>query len=158
SPYTEWGRWLIPLIDAALVTFAIVYPNPFGNEDWLMRPAALRLDNVLYLLVFVGLSTLSYSPRQVIWTGVVGAICWMIGALWVASLPGVNWVPSVAPNDTAGLMDPHAVVLQLLVKQIAVLLIITGVLAGAVARTRSLVLRQVKVERERTQLARYFSS
>ena len=158
SRYTEWGRWIVPLVDAALVTFAIVYPNPFGGEDWLMRPLALRLDNVLYLLVFVGLSTLSYSPRQVIWTGVAGALCWTIGALWVAGLPGSHWTSLVAPSDVAPLSDPHAVVLQLLIKQVAVLLIITGVLAGAVARTRKLVLRQVKAECERTQLARYFSS
>jgi adenylate cyclase len=158
SRYTEWGRWLVPAIDAALVTFALVYPNPFGDEAWMTRPLALRLDNVLYLLLFVGLSTLSYSPRQVIWTGVVGAICWTIGSLWVASLPGAHWTPLIAPNDATGLNDPNAVVLQLLIKQVAVLLIITGVLAGAVARTRKLVLRQVKAERERTQLARYFSA
>ncbi len=158
SPYTEWGRWIVPLIDAALVTFAIVYPNPFGNEDWMVRPLALRLDNVLYLLVFVGLSTLSYSPRLVIWTGAAGALCWTIGALWVASLPGSHWTSLVSPSDVAPLSDPHAVVVQLLIKQVAVLLIITGVLAGAAARTRKLVLRQVKAERERTQLARYFSS
>ena len=158
SRYTEWGRWIVPLVDAALVTFALVYPNPFGGEAWMTRPLALRLDNVLYLLLFVGLSTLSYSPRQVIWTGVAGAICWSIGSLWVANLPGVHWTPLVSPNDATGLNDPHAVVLQLLIKQVAVLLIITGVLAGAVARTRSLVLRQVKAERERTQLARYFSA
>ncbi|HEY2890218.1 MAG TPA: hypothetical protein VGJ31_06300, partial [Dongiaceae bacterium] len=54
SPYTEWGRWLVPAIDSALVTFALVYPNPFGNEAWMTRPLALRLDNVLYLLLFVG--------------------------------------------------------------------------------------------------------
>ena len=158
SPYTEWARWIVPLVDAALVTFALVYPNPFGGEAWMTRPLALRLDNILYLLVFVGLSTLSYSPRQVVWTGVAGAICWTIGALWVASLPGVHWRSFVAPSDATGLNDPHAVILQVLIKQIAVLLIITGVLAGAVARTRSLVLRQVRAERERTQLARYFSA
>ncbi len=122
------------------------------------RPLALRLDNVLYLMLFVGLSTLNYSPRQVIWTGVAGALCWTIGSLWVASLPGVHWTSLVSPSDATGLNDPHAVVLQLLIKQVAVLLIITGVLAGAVARTRKLVLRQVKAERERTQLARYFSA
>jgi adenylate cyclase len=94
----------------------------------------------------------------VIWTGVAGALCWTIGSLWVASLPGVHWTSLVSPSDATGLNDPHAVVLQLLIKQVAVLLIITGVLAGAVARTRSLVFRQVKAERERTQLARYFSA
>ena len=29
---TEWGRWLVPLADMALVTFARLHPNPFGGD------------------------------------------------------------------------------------------------------------------------------
>ncbi len=158
SRATEWGRWLVPLADVALVTFAVIYPNPFGGDEWMTGPVWLRLDNMPYLLLFVALSTLSYSPRQVMWTGIAGALCWIVAAFWVASLPGVHWAPIGAAQLVLGLDSPQAVVPQLLMKQVVVLLVITGVLAGAVARTRSLVLRQVRVERERTQLARYFSA
>ncbi len=158
SPLTEWGRWLVPLADVALVTFAIVYPNPFGGDEWMTRPMSLRLDNMLYLLLFVALSTLSYSPRQVLWTGVAGAICWTIATVWVGSLPGVKWLPMETAAQASGFNDPQGVVAHLLLKQVVLLLVVSGVLAGAVARTRSLVLRQVRVERERTQLARYFSA
>src|SRR5258706_8652455 len=157
SRATEWGRWLVPLADVALVTFAVIYPNPFGGDEWMTGPVWLRLDNMPYLLLFVALSTLSYSPRQVMWTGIAGALCWIVAAFLVASLPGVHWAPIGAAQLVLGLDSPQAVVPQLLMKQVVVLLVITGVLAGAVARTRSLVLRQVRVERERTQLARYFS-
>jgi adenylate cyclase len=44
------------------------------------------------------------------------------------------------------------------VQHALLLLIVAGLLAGAVNRSRALVLRQVKAERERTQLARYFSA
>src|ERR1700690_1991112 len=63
SALTEWGRWLVPLADMALVTFALLHPNPFGGDPGLTPTISLRLDNVLYLLLFVALSTLSYSPR-----------------------------------------------------------------------------------------------
>ncbi len=158
SSLTEWGRWLVPVADMALVVFALLYPNPLGGEAWIARPTVLRFDNVLYLLIFVALSTLSYSPRQVIWTGLAGAVCWTAGVLWVAGLPGAHWVPNITATDAASLGDPQALFLQLVIKQIVLLLVLSGVLAGAVARTRSLVLRQVKAERERTQLARYFSA
>jgi adenylate cyclase len=158
SPLTEWGRWLVPLADMALITFALVYPNPFESDAWMTRPTSLRLDNMLYLLLFVALSTLSYSPRQVLWTGVAGAICWTIATIWVGTLPGVRWLPMETTAQAASFNDPQGIIAHLLLKQVVLLLVISGVLAGAVARTRSLVLRQVRVERERTQLARYFSA
>jgi adenylate cyclase len=60
--------------------------------------------------------------------------------------------------QASGYNDPQGVMAQLLLKQVVLLLVVSGVLAGAVARTRALVLRQVRAERERTQLARYFSA
>lgn len=158
SALTEWGRWIVPLADVALVTFALVYPNPLGGDEWMTRPMSLRLDNMLYLLLFVALATLSYSPRQVLWTGVAGAICWTAATIWVGTLPGVRWLPMETAAQASGFNDPQAIMAHLLLKQVVLLLVVSGVLAGAVARTRSLVLRQVRVMRERTQLARYFSA
>jgi adenylate cyclase len=157
SPVTEWGRWLVPVADMALVTFALIYPNPWGGDELIAEPMRLRLDNSVYPLIFVALSALSYSPRQVLWTGIAGAVCWTTAAVWVGSLPGSRW----GPLDAAQILNferPEVVVPQLLLKQVVLLLVISGVLAGAVARTRSLVLRQVRAERERTQLGRYFSA
>jgi adenylate cyclase len=74
----------------------------------------------------------------------------------VSSLPGVHWIPEAV--GTRGMIDQQGIVPQLLLKQVVLLLVVSGVLAGAVARTRSLVLREVRVMRERTQLARYFSA
>jgi adenylate cyclase len=161
----EWTRWLVPLADLALVTFAVVYPNPFGGDDYLTLPLHLRLDNLLYLVLFVALSTLTYSPRQVLWTGGAGAICWTIATLWVGAQPGVKWLSMGstwmgldAAAQTAAFNDPHGIADHMLLKQVVMLLVISGVLAGAVRWSRAIALRQVRAERERTQLARYFSA
>ncbi len=147
----EWTRWAVPLADLALVTFAVVYPNPFvGNGDLSELPLILRSDNLLYPVIFIALSTLTNSPRQVMWTGTVAAIMWVAASFWVAGLPGVRWMAMGT--------DPHAVMAHALVQQVFLLLVIAGLLAGAVNRSRALVLRQVTAERERTQLARYFSA
>ncbi len=161
-----WTRWLLPLADVGLVTFALVYPNPFGGDAWLTLPMRLRLDNMLFLLLSVALATLTYSPRQVLWTGVAAAISWSAAAVWIAAQPGVHlavglaagWFAMNTPEQTVFFNDPHRVLAPVVLKQVFLLLIVTGVLAGAVGRSRALVLRQVRVASERAQLARYFSA
>ena len=145
-----WTRWIVPLADLALVTFAVVYPNPLGRNDWSELPLILRSGSLLYPVILVALSTLTNSPRQVLWTGACAAIMWIVASFWVAGLPGMRWS---AMGD-----DPQAVMAHSLLQHALLLLIVAGLLAGAVNRSRALVLRQVKAERERTQLARYFST
>jgi adenylate cyclase len=157
----EWTRWVVPLLDLALVTFLVAYINPFGGDEWLTLPMRLRLDNILYPLLFIALATLSYSPRQVLWTGASAAICWSLATLWVAHQPGVRFVSGISftwdftPEDV--FFDPNTVTDISLLKQVFLLLVITALLAAAVRRARALAFRQVRVEAERTQLARYFS-
>jgi adenylate cyclase len=160
-----WTRWLLPFADLALVTFAVITPNPFGGDEWLTLPMRLSFDNSLWLLLFVALSTLTYSPRQVLWTGISGAICWTVATLWIGTLPGVSFVGRYPPRwqamtleqQAATVSSPHGVSGITLAKQTFLLLVVSGILAAAVQRSRSLVLRQARIEGERTQLARYFS-
>lgn len=153
----EWTRWAVPVADLAIVTFALVYPNPFGGDEWVTLPMRLRLDNMLYPLLVVALSTLSYSPRQVLWTGTVAVFFWGVAALWVVNSPGAKWIPLGEQQSVAVFTDPMSVIEQFVIKQGFLLLVVCCLLAGAVARSRAIALRQVKAERERTQLARYFS-
>lgn len=161
----EWTRWVVPLADLALVTFAVAHPNPFGGDQWLTLPLRLRLDNILYPLLFIALATLTYSPRQVIWTGLCAALCWTLATLWIVHQPGVGFI--VGAGETWGALSPAAqtatfndastVTAVALVKHVLLLLIAAAILAAAVRRARALALRQVRIEAERTQLARYFS-
>jgi adenylate cyclase len=160
-----WTRWVLPFLDLALVTFAIVSPNPFGGDEWLTLPMRLKFDNSLWLLLFVVLATFTYSPRQVLWTGISAAICWTAATLWIGALPGVsfavryppNWLAMTQEQQAAIVSSPHSVSGIELAKQTFLLLVVSGILAAAVKRSRSLVLRQARVEGERAQLARYFS-
>ncbi|MFO1184548.1 MAG: adenylate/guanylate cyclase domain-containing protein [Bauldia sp.] len=156
APAAEWTRWVVPVADLAIVTFALAFPNPFGGDEWITLPMRLRLDNMLYPLLVVALSTLSYSPRQVLWTGFVAVVFWAGATLWVANSPGTKFVP-IGGLTSEVIVDPMAVLAQLALKQGFLLLVVCCLLTGAVARSRAIALRQVKAERERTQLARYFS-
>jgi adenylate cyclase len=160
-----WVLWLVPLADLALVTFAVVYPTPLGGEEFLTAQLRLRMDNTLFLALFIAFSTLTYSPRKVIWTGIAAILCWAVATLWVASLPdsifatsrNPQWLAMTIAEQRAAFSNPDTVPLPNFLKQEFVLAVITCILAVAVARSRRLLLRQVRVEAERAQLARYFS-
>lgn len=151
----EWTRWLVPVADLAIVAFALAHPNPFGSEPYLTLASRLRYDSVLYLVLVIALSTLTYSPRQVLWTGLLGVVFWTVATFLVAAQPGVHWVPLGTMRTPEEFSDANAVVEVVLIKQVFLLLVATFLLAGAVYRSRSIALRQVKAEHERTQLGRY---
>lgn len=154
----EWTRWLVPVLDLAIVAFALAHPNPFGSEPYLTVASRLRYDSVLYLVLVIALSTLTYSPRQVLWTGLLGVVIWTLATFWVAAQPGIHWVPLGAMQKPEDFSDAYAVVEVILIKQVFLLLVVTFLLAGAVYRSRGIALRQVRAEHERTQLGRYLSA
>ena len=146
----RWLAWLLPVVDLALVTFAVIYPNPFGSYQLQSLPLVLQSQSILYLVFFIGLSALTGSPLLVLWTGVVAALMWTLASIWVAALPGNRW-------GTMG-ADPDIVMSHVLIQEVFLLLVIAALIAGAASRARHLVGRQVQTERQRTQLARYFSA
>jgi adenylate cyclase len=161
-----WTRWLVPPLDLALVTFALVYPNPWGGDEWLTYPERLGLNNVLFPLLFITLSTLSYSPRQVLLTGASAAVWWVVATMWMIGRPGVKfgwgfggvWSSLDRVQQLAIVADPNVVAAIAVFKVLALMLIITAILAAAAQRARMLVLRQVQAAAERAQLARYVSA
>ncbi len=107
----------------------------------------------------VGLA-FSFQPRLVLWAGLCGAVSWALAIGWLASLPGSNIMPVRDEEGIDGLMraiaDPTYIDLGVNFQNIAVFLLLSGLLAAIVGRSRRLVLRQATLERERSNLARYF--
>jgi adenylate cyclase len=158
-------KWLYlqPVLDFSLLTFIVLTPNPFDPDPF---PAAmrLRLRNEFYLLPFLTVSLLSYSPRLVLWSGFVAVVVWATGVGWIiaqpetwATLEPSSWNSMTPEQKIAAFLDPHLVHLGFLIRQTVIILVVSGVLAAFVARSRQLVLRQVSAERERANLSRYFS-
>ena len=159
----QWTRYVMPTIDAALMSFAFFVTNPFEVEG---HPAALKLrfGNEIYYFVLIAASIASYSGRVVMYTGVACALGWVLGATWVMTEPGsfldINAAGSgdvSMAERVAIILDPNAVVAGKLGKQVVLILIVTGILAWLAGRNRRLVFVQAAAERERGNLARYFS-
>lgn len=160
---TSRAELLLMFIDLALMTLAIVVPNPFSAVDW-SAAMQYRFGNFIYFFVFLAGATLSYSWRTVVamgnWTGGL----WAVGVAWVYLQPleqGAlsDTIKAATGDDTRlfELLDPHAIMFDLRVQEIVVFLIVAVTLALGVRRANDLVAKQAAAERARTNLARYFS-
>jgi adenylate cyclase len=149
--------------DLALMTFLAVVPNPFAPGKWPIG-MQFRFDTFIYFFVLLAPATLAYSWRTVIAMGT-----WVAG-LWAA---GVGWawfhsdgyaalaerVHAAVGTDARmfALIDPTAINIPARFQEIIVFAIVAVTLAIAVRRSNALLVSHAGLERERTNLARYFS-
>ncbi|WP_246666629.1 adenylate/guanylate cyclase domain-containing protein [Bradyrhizobium guangdongense] len=149
--------------DLALLTLITVVPNPFGAAHW---PVAMQyhFGNFIYFFVLLAGATLAYSWRTVVAMGTWTAVLWMIGMAWVWWQPDRDPALTARIADAIGsdhrlfaLLSPNAVGFGLRIQEIVVFMIVAVTLALAVRRSNDLLIRHAAVERERGNLARYFS-
>jgi class 3 adenylate cyclase len=149
--------------DLALLTFIAVVPTPFGTTHW---PVAMQyhFGNFIYFFVLLAGATLAYSWRTVIAVGTWTSALWILGMIWVW------WQPDRDPALTAriaaaigsdhrllDLISPNSINFGGRIQEIVVFMIAAVTLAAAVRRGNDLLIRHAAVERERGNLARYFS-
>ena len=165
SPTPRRNLWRFGLIvfDCALITLAIMAPNPSMAPDW---PIAmqLRLGNFGFLLIVLLLSGLTFSPYTVLVTGVALVSTWSIGIAVILGLPETFTVPPesfYAIGETGlilpVLLDPNYISTDLWAQQVVLATILTLILATIAIRSRRLASRQVRLAHERANLSRYFS-
>ena len=163
SPSREWIGCIFITLDVLLLTFALLYPNPLDPFPW-PRQLTLRLGDFPYFYVLLAGTLLTFSPRQVIWAGVSIAACWISAVMIIVNMPDTlttaafpDW-KNMSPEARLEIyLYPYFVDLPSILRDVFVLLVVTGILASVVWRMRQLAFRQADVERQRTNLARYFS-
>lgn len=157
-----WRTYVFQACFLALLVAVIILPNPFV-ESWPIQ-TRLRFGNFVYVLLFLAPIALTFRPLAMIWAGLCAALAWSIGVAWVASRPESKtyWnADSLAPMGSAEaltlFLDPHFVYVEGHVQDVVIVLLMAGVLALVVWRSRRLVLNQIGLARERANLARYFA-
>jgi adenylate cyclase len=157
----RYGRWgagaigVVALLDAGLLTYTLLAPNPLLETDWPPQ-ITLHFHNVLYFFVFLAGSALSYSPGHVLWSGFAAAAMWSVGVHAIWSRPETI-TSGDGLTDPNGFLSPYFVNVLTWQNEVVLMLIVAALLAAAVWRSRRLVLRQVAAEQARSNLARYFS-
>lgn len=154
---------LLILFDLVLMTAGMIGPNPLSEHTW---PHAMqyRFGNFSYFFVILAGGTLAYSWRTVVAIGTWTTGLWLAALLWsvwfVDPLPGLSeGMLGAFPDqpDMAYLLDPNSYQIQLRVQEMAVFLIVALALAVSVRRFNGLLRSNAALERERTNLSRYFS-
>ena len=155
----SWHAYGLVAFDFALLAFTVIYPNPLSSFDYPPQ-VVLRYGNIVYFYAMLTVLAFAYKPQIVLWGGLMGAVSYGAGVAWLVSLPDSRLVP--ASGNTPGTIimtfaDPTFVDLGMVAQDIVVFLIVAALLATIVSRSRRLVWRQAALERERSNLARYFS-
>ncbi|CUH51096.1 adenylate/guanylate cyclase domain-containing protein [Shimia marina] len=150
-------------VDLLLMVVGIIGPNPIGLDDW---PQAMqyRFGNFNYMFLILAVGTLAYSWRTVVAIGVWTAMMWAAAlglSLWLTEpVPGMSEaVKAALPGwpDLFRLIDPNEFNIQLRLQEMVVFVLV-AVTLGLNARRFNLLLRSnAALERERTNLSRYFS-
>ena len=149
--------------DLALITLLTVVPNPFSIENW---PVGMqfRFETFIYFFVFLATATLAYSWRTVVAMGFWTSAVWAIGVGWVYLQPATHAELSERVRAAIGsdvrmfdIINPAAIGIPTRFQEITVFLIVAMTLALAVRRSNALLISHAGIERERANLARYFS-
>jgi adenylate cyclase len=149
--------------DLALITLLTVVPNPFSAESWPIG-MQFRFGTFIYFFVFLATATLAYSWRTVVAMGFWTSAVWAIGVGWAYLQPETHAELSERVRAAIGsdlrmfhIINPTAIDIRARFQEITVFLIVAMTLALAVRRSNALLISHAGIERERTNLARYFS-
>ena len=153
-----WHLYAFVTADFALLTFTLIYPNPFVLTEYPPQ-IGMRFGNFVYFFVLLAGFAYLYRPGLVIWGGISAGACWFVGVVWLLNQPGAVWrnVDGDDVESFIGLLgEPGFIDLGVRVQEVMVLLITAGLLALLVKRAREIALQQANLASERTNLARYF--
>ncbi len=154
--------YVLIAVDFAVLSFALVFPNPIGDSahPWEQFFESSRFT---FYYVFLVVLALNYQPRLVLSGGCIGAACWLVGAGWLyLQFDQAGSLPAMRDALAAVMADPGEDILstsewlESRIEEAIVFILTAGLLALVVQRSRQLVVRQVHLARERSNLARYF--
>ena len=123
-----------------------------------------RFETFIYFFVFLATATLAYSWRTVVAMGFWTSAVWAIGVGWAYLQPATHAELSERVRAALGsdvrmfhVINPSSIGIPERFQEIIVFLIVAMTLALAVRRSNALLISHAGIERERANLARYFS-
>ena len=157
--------WELALLfcDLLLMTIVAVVPNPFSAQDF---PTTFQYHFELhkYFFLLLAMATLSYSWRTIFAVGTWTSMLWIVSALLIWFFSDPDPAISQALNDLflgaeviPIYIDPTRILWDHRIQEVIVFMLCAVILGVSVRRFNNLLLAQASAERERANLARYFS-
>ncbi len=150
------------MLDAVLLTYMMLGPNPWVNPEW-PTSTIYKFSGWRYLFVFLAAATVGHSWRVILafgaWTGFV----WLLAAAAVSEFgikkPEITLqLQSALQSEAlARVLDPNRIFWSARVADAIVLILVAAVLAMNAWRRNRLVLEQARLARERSNLSRHFA-
>ncbi|WP_206057328.1 adenylate/guanylate cyclase domain-containing protein [Nitratireductor sp. XY-223] len=154
---------LLIFCDLALMTIVFVVPNPFSDNEW---PLAMqyRFEGFLYFYVLLAGGALAYSWRTVRWMGTLTVALWLLAfaIAWFVSSDNIALteaaIAAFQPDlELASFLNPNNFLAYIRLQEVVVFMIVAITLSLVVRRYGDLLMGHAALERERANLARYFS-
>ena len=120
------------------------------------QPASfyLKAPTLLYVFIFIALRALRFDARFVILAGIVAAIGWGMMILYVVYYDPFD--PMIT-RDYVAYMTSNSVLLGAEFDKIISILMVTGLIAIALARAKGLLVRSVSEQAAAQELSRFFA-
>ncbi len=154
---------LLILGDMALMTIALLAPNPLSDNEW-PRAMQYRFEGFMYFYILLAAGTLAFSWRTVRGIGTIVAVFWLLalGIIWLVSnsnmaLTEAAQAAFLPDRELAELLDPNNLLVYIRAQEVVIFVIVAWILSAAVRRYGQLLIGHASLERERANLARYFS-
>ncbi len=154
---------LLMYCDLAIMTIAIVVPNPLSDSEWPLA-MAFRWGGFKYFYILLAGAVLAYSWRTLFAMGFWTTGLWIIAVVFASvvasedpALTEAAYAAFGADPAMAELLDPNNPLINVRVQEVVVFLIVAVTLALSGRRTSRLLHGHAALERERANLARYFS-
>ena len=156
-----WPHYVFVLFDAVMIAAVLVVPYPFEPLDYPVSLAAREVQ-VSFSFIFFALVAFSYSPLLMLWFGFCTLAAWTVALTWFVGQPGVLTSEDLSDSATdadeiAFLLQPDVVDIDPWIFDLTICMLVAGGLALVVRRARVLAFRGASAERQRANLARYFS-
>ena len=133
----DWMLYLSSVVDIALLlgliwSFHLQYEQPPSFY--------LKAPTLLYLFIFIAIRALHFDPRFVVSTGVSAAVGWVLMVIYVMFSDPAD---SMITRNYVEYMTSNSVLIGAEFDKIVSILMVTGVLALALQRARSLLIESV---------------
>ena len=146
-----WFQYLSIVVDMGLL-FCLIWS--FHIEYGQPPSFYLKAPTMIYVFIFIGLRVLTFRARYVVAAGVAAAAGWAaLSAYAVAASGGRRMVT----RDYVEYMTSNSILIGAEADKIIAILVVTAILATAMARARRLVVRSAAEGEAARDLARFFS-
>lgn len=147
----RWLPGISAVVDVALIvvliwSFHLQYEQPASFS--------LKAPTLLYVFIFIALRALRFEPRYVIMCGVSAAACWLLLVLYTVT---IEYPETMVTRSYITYLTSNSVLLGAEFDKVLSIILVTGIIAVALARARRLLERSVGEAAAAQDLSRFFS-